>query len=320
MKRFAVTEPYATGMLPVGDGQCIWWSASGNPNGKPAVILDGGPGSGSWPNARRMFDPALYNIVQFDQRNCGQSTPHASEPTCDLSTNTTAHLVDDCEQLRRHLGIDRWLIWGGSWGTTLALAYAQRHPDRVTEMILVSVVTTTHREVDWVTRAMGRIFPQEWQRFRDVVPVAERDGDLSAAYNGLLSSADSATRDRAARAWCEWEDTHVATHAGYQHDERYDDARFRMCFARLVCHYWSNAAFLEDGELLANVHRIAAIPAVLVHGRLDVSSPPDIAWDLAQRWPSAELILVDDAGHGIGHPTTMDAILAATSRFARGRS
>ena len=264
-----------------------------------------------------MFDPGVYKIVQFDQRNCGRSTPHASEPDIDLSTNTTAHLIDDCERVRRHLGIDRWLVWGGSWGTTLGLAYAQAHPERVSELVLVSVTNTTHAEVDWITRSMGRIFPEEWARFRDGVPEADRDADLSLAYANLLRSADADTRERAARSWCEWEDTHVATTPGHRHDTRYDDPRFRMCFARLVTHYWSNAAFLDDDQLVRDAHLLDGIPGVLINGRLDISGPPDTAWRLAHAWQGAELVLVDDAGHGAGHPTTMQAILAATDRFAR---
>ena len=313
---FPEIEPYEVGTLDVGNGHHLYWEVSGNPSGKPAVVLHGGPGSGSSPGFRRMFDPAAYRIVQFDQRNCGRSTPHASAPEVDLTTNTTANLIDDCERIRLHLGIDRWLVWGGSWGTTLGLAYARSHPECVTAMMLVSVGTTTHDEVEWITRSMGRVFPQEWARFRDAVPAEERDGDLSAAYSRLLHAADPHTRELAAKAWCAWEDTHVGTYAGHRHDPRYDDPSFRMGFARIVTHYWSNAAFLEDGQLLRDAHQLAGTPGVLIHGRLDVSSPPDIAWLLAQEWPDAELVLVDDAGHGAGHPSTIEAILAATNRFA----
>lgn len=186
MERFPELEPYDLGMVDVGDGHRIYWEVSGSPDGKPALVLHGGPGSGSSPRSRQLFDPAAYQIVQFDQRNCGRSTPNASEPEVDLSANTTVHLVGDCERLRTHLGIDRWLVWGASWGSTLSLAYAQAHPGRVTEMILVSTVTTTRREVEWVTRAMGRVFPEEWARFRDAGPEVDRDGDLSAAYSRLL--------------------------------------------------------------------------------------------------------------------------------------
>jgi proline iminopeptidase len=314
---FPVVEPYASAMLDVGDGHRIHWDVSGNPEGKPAVTLHGGPGSGSSPGVRRCFDPAVFRIVQFDQRNCGRSTPHASEPQVDLSANTTAHLVADCERVRRHLGIDRWLVSGGSWGTTLGLAYAEAHPERVTELILASVVTTTRREVEWVTRAMGRVFPEEWSRFCEVVPEADRDGDLSAAYNRLLHDPDPGVRERAARAWCAWEDTHVATFPGYKPDPRYHDPDFRLCFARLVTHYWSNAAFLDDGVLLGGAGRLAGIPGVLIHGRLDVSSPPDIPWALSRAWPDAELVLLDDAGHGGG--STTSAWLDATRRFESRR-
>jgi len=313
---FPHIEPYDRGMLDVGDGHRIAWEVSGRADGKPAVVLHGGPGSGSAPWMRRIFDPDRYRIVLFDQRNCGRSTPYAGEAAVDLSTNTTAHLIADCEQLRAHVGIERWLVWGGSWGTTLGLAYAEAHPERVTELVLVSVGTTTHREVEWITRAMGRVFPEEWERFRDGVPEDERDGDLAAAYSRLLASSDADTRERAAAAWCAWEDTHVATHPGYRHDTRYDDPRFRMCFARLVTHYWANAAFLDEDQLLRDAGRLSGIPGVLIHGRLDISGPPETAWRLSRAWPDAKLVLVDDAGHGAGYPTTMQAILEATARFA----
>jgi proline iminopeptidase len=314
--RFPEVEPYDGGMLDVGDGHRLSWEVCGNPRGKPALILHGGPGSGISPGARRWFDPRAYRVVAFDQRNCGHSTPHASEPDVDLSTNTTPHLIADCERIRAHLGIDRWLVWGGSWGSTLGLAYAQAHPKRISQMILVSVVTTTRREVEWVTRAMGRIFPEAWERFRDAVPVEDRDGDLAAAYSRLLRSPDLQVCERAALAWCAWEDTHVATYPGHRHDTRYDDPRFRLCFARLVTHYWSHAAFLDDGELLRRAHRLAGIPGVLVHGRLDISSPPDVPRHIARVWPGAELVLVDDVGHHAGAPSMVEAVVAATNRFA----
>lgn len=279
-------------------------------------MLHGGPGSGSVPWFRTLFDADVYRIVLFDQRNCGRSTPSAADPSTDLAANTTPHLVADCERLRGHLGIDRWMVWGVSWGTTLGLAYAEAHPERVTEMILVNVGTTSRREVEWVTRAMGRLFPEEWERFVAVVPPDERDGNLAAAYARLLHDPDAAQRERAAQAWCDWEDSHVSTYAGHQHDARYDDPRFRMCFARLVTHYWSNAAFLDDGKLLREAGRLRGIRGVLINGRLDISGPPDIAWQLARRWPDAELVLADDAGHGSGHPTTFRAILDATARLA----
>jgi proline iminopeptidase len=319
MEPFPPIDPYDAGTLDVGDGHRIFWEVSGNESGKPAVVLHGGPGSGSSPGARRLFDPAVYRIVQFDQRNCGRSTPSAGEASADLSANTTRHLIGDCERIREHLGIDRWLVCGGSWGTTLALAYAETHPARVTELVLLSVVTTSRAEVEWITRAMGRVFPEEWARFRDAVPEGERDGGLATAYSALLHDDDPEIRERAAQAWCAWEDVHVATHPGHRPDPRYEDARFRLCFARLVTRYWSNAAFLEEGQLLREAHRLAGIPGVMIQGRLDISAPVDIAWELARVWPDGELVVVGEAGHGAGHPSTMDALLAATTRFGLRR-
>lgn len=309
-------EPHDAGMLDVGDGHRIHWDVSGNRDGKPAVVVHGGPGSGSSPGTRRWFDPDRYRIVLFDQRSCGRSEPHAGQPEVDLSANTTQHLIADMESLRDHLGIERWQVWGRSWGTTLGLAYAEAHPDRVTEMILASVVTTTRREVDWVTRAMGRVFPEAWERFRDAVPAGERDGNLAAAYCRMLHDPDPDVRDRAARAWCDWEDTHIATDPGHVRSDRYDDPRFRLCFARLVTHYWSNAAFLPDNQLLDEVGQLDGISALLVHGRMDISGPADIAWALSRGWSTAELMVVDGVGHAGEHPAVIEAVLAATDRFA----
>ena len=307
-------EPYETGFLDVGDGHTIYWETSGNPSGKPAVILHGGPGSGTTPFWRRLFNPERYRIVGFDQRGCGRSTPNAGDVTTDLSTNTTHHLIADIERLREHLGIDRWLVLGGSWGCTLGLAYAERFPARVTELVLFAVTNTTRREVDWITRQMGRLFPEEWDRFRSGVPEAERDGDLAAAYARLLADPDPAVREQAALDWCEWEDVHVSlATGGVQPSLRYKDPAFRLTFARLVTHYWSNAAWLEDGELVRNAHRLAGIPGLMVDGRLDVSGPPDIAWHVSQGWPDAERLVVGGAGHGHG---VEGYVVAATDRFA----
>ena len=312
-------EPYEHGMLGVGGGHQIYWETCGNPDGKPAVVLHGGPGSGCTPSWRRYFDPAAYRIVLLDQRNCGRSTPHACEPDIDLSTNTTDFLISDVEQLRTQLGIDRWLVFGGSWGSTLGLAYAERHPEHVSEIVLFSIVGTSAREVEWITRDMGRIFPAEWARLRDGAPPADRDGSLVDAYSRLLHDPDAAVRERAARDWCAWEDVHVSVRSDRRPDPRYDDPRFRMCFARLVTHYWRHAAFMEDGALQRDIGKLAGIPGVLVHGRADVSSPPDIAWELAQDWPDAELFLVDDAGHGTRDAGVAELLIAATDRFAASR-
>lgn len=311
-------EPDETGLLDVGDGQRIYWEACGARNGKPAVVLHGGPGSGCVPSWRRLFDPRAYRIVLFDQRGCGRSVPHASEPDVALATNTTHHLIADIERLRRHLSIERWLVLGGSWGSTLALAYGERYPDRVTEMVLFSVTTTTRREVEWVTRDAGRFFPAQWRRFRDGVPGPERDGSLVEAYNRLLLDPDPAVHDRAARDWCAWEDAHVRTRPGDPPDSRYDDPVFRLGFARLVTHYWRNAAWLLDGALLRDVEKLADIPAVLIHGRLDLSSPLDVPWTLAESWDASELVVIDDAGHTRGTAMTT-ALMAATDRFTHSR-
>ncbi|MBV9794739.1 MAG: prolyl aminopeptidase [Actinobacteria bacterium] len=313
--RYPAIGPYDHGLLDVGDGQRLYWETCGQADGKPAVVLHGGPGSGCSPGLRRYFDPAAYRIVLFDQRGAGRSLPSAGDPGTSLAANTTGHLLADLERLRQHLGIGRWLVYGQSWGTTLALAYAERHPDRVSELILLSTSTTTAREIEWITRDMGRVFPAEWARFRDGVPPAERDGNLAAAYHRLLEGPDRAASEQAARDWCAWEDTHVATHPGFEPSSRYDDPRFRLCFARIVTHYWAHHAWLDDGTLLRQAPRLAGIPGALIHGRLDISSPADIPWQLAQAWPDAELTIIDEAGHG-GGVSAPDLIVAATDRFA----
>ena len=309
-------EPYESGMLEAGDGNRLYWETCGNPKGKPALVLHGGPGSGCTPGARRYFDPALYRTVLFDQRNAGRSTPHASEPDIDLSANTTDHLIADIELLRRHLGIERWLVRGASWGSTLALAYAQRFPERVTEMVLSSIATTTPWEIDWITRGVGAFFPAAWERFRDGAPESARNGSLPAAYHRLLMSPDPAIHAKAARDWCDWETAIEAVHPDHAPNPRYDSPAFRLGFARLVTHYWSHAAWLEEGVLLRNLGRLREIPAVLIHGRLDLGTPLVTPWRLAQNWPGSELIVVDEAGHDAGHPGMSESIVTATDRFA----
>jgi proline iminopeptidase len=302
------------GLLDVGDGHNVYWELYGQPGGKPAVVLHGGPGSGSGPWWLRLFDLNAYRVVLFDQRGCGRSQPHASTASVDLTANTTLHLVRDIELLRQHLGIERWLVLGGSWGSTLALAYAEAHPSAVSELVLFSVVTTTRREVRWVTHDVGRFFPAEWLRFRDGVPAREQ-GDLVAAYNRLLLDPNPDVHKPAARHWCRWEDVHVRTRREDPPDPRYDDAAFRLCFARLVTHYWHHAAWLEEDTLLHGADRLVGIPGVLIHGRLDLSSPLDVPWRLARAWEDSELIIVENEGHRGGSAMT-DRLAMATQRFA----
>lgn len=314
--RYPELAPYDEGRLDVGDGQQLYWEISGAPTGKPAVVLHGGPGGGSRPARRGWFDPSGYRRVQFDQRGCGRSSPSVSDVATDLSTNTTEHLIADIERLREHLGIDRWLVCGGSWGVTLGLAYAQRHPERVTELVFVAVTMTRASDVHWLYHEVGRFFPVEWARFRAGVPADQRDGDLVAAYNQLLNEhADPAVRGKAAKSWCDWEDAVVSLEDGWTPNPRYADPVFRMTFARLCAHYFSHAAWLDDGALLRGADRLAGIPGVLIHGCFDLGSPPDVPWLLAQAWPDAELHLVR-AGHSRGNEM-VERLVDATDRFAR---
>ncbi|MEV5497475.1 prolyl aminopeptidase [Nonomuraea fuscirosea] len=309
-------EPYDHGMLDTGDGNLIYWEVCGNPDGKPALVVHGGPGSGCSTGVRRTFDPERYRIVLFDQRNCGRSRPHASDPATDLSRNTTQHLIADMELLREHLGIGKWLLYGGSWGSTLILAYAETHPERVSEIVIPAVTTTRRSEIDWLYRGVGRFFPEAWDRFRDGVPEADRDGDLLAAYARLLSDPDDKVREKAAVDWITWEDAVISMEANGKpnaYSDRPADAI--MAMTRICSHYFSNGAWLEEGVLLREAGRLAGIPGVLIHGRLDMGGPPQTAWELAKAWPGAELIMVEDSGH-TGSDTMRNAILAAIDRFA----
>ena len=313
---YPLVEPYDGGMLDVGDGHRVYWETCGNPTGKPALVLHGGPGSGCTPGWRRYFNPALYRVVLFDQRGSGRSTPHAGDPNVDLFSNTTHHLLADIERLRRHHRIERWQLLGASWGSTLALAYAERHPERVTEVVLEGIATTTPSEVDWITRGLGAFFPDAWARFRDGVPQAERSGNLAEAYHRLLMHPEPTIHQKAARDWCDWEIAIVKLRADDPPSPRYEDPRFRLGFARLVTHYWQHHAWLDDGALLRDAHRLSDIPGVLVHGRLDLCAPLSTAWHLAQHWRGSELIIVDQAGHDAGHRSIAEHMVAATDRFA----
>ena len=309
-ERYPAVEPYDSGTLEVGDGHTLYYEEVGNPVGIPAVYLHGGPGSGCTPGARRNFDPDTYRAVLFDQRGCGRSRPLASSLDADLKTNTTDHLIADIKRLREHLGVERWLVVGISWGVTLALVYAERYPERVSGLVLGAITSGSRRETEWLTRDMGRIFPREWERFISFVPEAERSGDLTAAYARLLKSSDPQVRERAALEWCRWEDVHVSLTPNWEPSPRFENPQFRLGFARLVTHYWSHGCFLADGELLSGAYRLAGIPAVLIHGRWDVSGPLDTAWSLHHAWPGSRLVVLEGAGHGgVGFPEAMTAAL-----------
>ncbi len=309
-------EPYEHGMLDVGDGQQLYWEQCGNPEGKAALVLHGGPGSGCSPTMRRLFNPDAYRIVLFDQRNSGRSTPHAKDFNTDLTTNTTEHLLADIEQLRQSLGIERWLVFGGSWGVTLGLAYAQQYPERVTEMVLIGITMTRRAEIDWLYHGVGRLFPKQHARFRAGVPAAEQDGDLVAAYYRLLQNPDPAIFRQAASDWCMWEASLISTDPNHQPSPRWLDPDFQLTFARIVTHYFHHNGWLEDGVLLRNADRLAGIPGVLIHGRLDFDAPLITAWELNQAWPDSELIIVSGAGHSLGDSGMSEALIAATDRFA----
>ena len=314
-ERYPPIEPHDHGWLDVGDSNRVYWEASGDPEGKPALVVHGGPGAGSGPGFRRSFDPQRYRIIQFDQRGCGLSSPHASDPGADMSVNTTHHLIADMERLRTHLGVERWLLFGGSWGSTLILAYAERHPERVSEIVLLGVTMSRRSEIDWLYRGVGRFFPEEWALFRDGVPEAERD-DLPAAYARLMESPYPDVRNKAAADWLSWEDAVISLEPKGQpqaYSSRPPDEA--LAFVRICAHYFSHAAWLEEGELLHNAGRLAGIHGVLLHGRLDMGSPLATAWELAQAWPDAELVVIDDSGH-TGSPAYRDEILRATERFA----
>lgn len=311
-------EPYDHGMLDVGDGNHVHWETSGNPHGKPALVLHGGPGSRTSPNLRRYFDPAAYRIVLLDQRGAGRSVPPASDPTTDMSVNTTGHLMADLERLRAHLGIERWLVWGVSWGSVLGLRYAQTHPGVVTELVLTGVATGSNAEVELLTRGLGTVFPEAHERFLAALPAGERDGNLAAACNRLLESPDPDVRERAARAWTDWETATVPAPPGSI--ARFQDPVFRMGFARTVTHYWGNDHFLGDGNdegvVLRDAHLLKGIPGTLVQGSLDFGNLLGIVWRLHHAWPDSELVVVDEAGHDAG-AVGDDALVAATDKYAR---
>jgi proline iminopeptidase len=312
---YPATRPYAQGMLEVGDGNQVYWETCGNPDGKPAVIVHGGPGSGCRPGQGAIFDPERYRLVLFDQRGCGRSRPHAGDPATDMRYNTTAHLIADMEMLREHLSIDRWLLYGYSWGSTLSLAYAERYPDRVSELVISSVTTTRRAEIDWLYRGVARFFPEQWERFLAGAPGTPRDGDIVAAYARLTEDPDAAVREKATADWCAWEDAVLSPEANGAAVYSGRPLEGRLALVRICAHYFANGAWLEDGVLLREAHRLAGIPGVLIHGRLDMGGPLDTAWQLARAWPGAQLTVIEDAGH-LGNESEVNHVLDTLNRFA----
>ena len=309
---FPDIEPYDSGMLQVDDRHTLYYEQCGNPDGKPVVMLHGGPGGGCNAKMRRFHDPARYRIVLFDQRGAGRSTPHA-----DLVDNTTWDLVADIEKLREHVGIGRWQVFGGSWGSTLALAYAQKHPQRVTELVLRGIFMLRRWELEWFYQeGASRMFPDAWEHYLAPIPEGERS-DLIAAYHKRLTSEDETTRLQAAKAWSIWEGGTSYLHIDPDYATSHGDPAFALAFARIENHYFVNGGFFEvEDQLLRDAHRIADIPGVIVQGRYDVVCPAQSAWELHRAWPKAELTITPASGHSAFEAENIDALVRATDRFA----
>nr|WP_294849533.1 prolyl aminopeptidase [uncultured Sphingomonas sp.] len=305
-------EPYETGMLDVGDGHTLYWERCGTKGAKPVVFLHGGPGSGVSPNQRRQFDPTKYDILLFDQRGCGRSTPFAS-----LDNNTTWDLVDDIERLRTQvMGVDKWMVFGGSWGSTLSLAYAQSHPDRVSELILRGIFLFRQNEVDWLYKyGASELYPEEWEKFTGFIPENER-GDLVEAYRKRLTGDDPAIQLEAAKRWSMWEGVTVTLLPDEAMLDEFTEDSHAIPIARIENHYMKHNGWLDEGQLLANADRLKGIPGVIVQGRHDCCTPPAAAWDLKQAWPEVDLQIVPDGGHLFSEPGITDGLVRASDRFA----
>lgn len=308
---YPATDATSSGYLDVGDGHEIYYEESGSRHGKPVVFLHGGPGGGCNAAMRRLFNPDIYRVILFDQRGCGKSRPHAS-----LKNNTTNDLINDIEILRAAMQVEKWQVFGGSWGSTLGLAYAQAHPDRVTELIVRGIFLATKEELDWLyRRGTSEFFPEQWQKFTDPVPASERH-NLLDAYHKRLNSDDEEECLRFARLWSAWEGSTITLLPNEEMEETFADANFALAVARIETHYFINGCFLDEGQLMKNLDRIRNIPAVIVHGRYDMLCRCKIAWELAQAWPEARLRIVADAGHSAFEPGIVHELIMATDALA----
>ena len=313
---YPAIDPYRTGRLAVGDGHEVYFEESGNPEGKPAIVVHGGPGGGSYPAMRRMHDPERYRIILFDQRGCGRSTPNAS-----LTANTTWHLVADMERIRTHLGIERWQLFGGSWGSTLSLAYAETHPERVTELVLRGIFTLRRAELLWFYQdGASWIFPETFAPYKAHIPAAEQ-ADMIAAYHRRLTDPDPNVQLAAARLWSIWEGSALSLLPDPDRVRQFAADDYARAFARIECHYFVNKGFFDtDDQILRDAHKVRKIPELIVHGRYDMCTPVKIAYDLKAVWPEAELVVVPDGGHALTEPEVASALIRATDRFAIAKS
>ncbi|TPP10548.1 prolyl aminopeptidase [Rhizobium glycinendophyticum] len=304
-------EPFATGFLDVGDGHTVYWERVGTKGAKPAVYLHGGPGGAISPTHRRLFDPTLYDVILFDQRGCGKSTPHAS-----LEANTTWHLVADIERLRQMIGAEKWLVFGGSWGSTLALAYAETHPERVSELVLRGIYMLTKAELDWYYQfGVSEMFPDKWERFCAPIPESERH-EMMAAYRRRLTGTDREEQLRCAVAWSNWEGETITLLPNPDYAAHFGEAEFALAFARIENHFFVHAGWLEEGQLLRDAYKLKDIPGVIIHGRYDMPCPAKYAWALHKAWPKADFHLIEGAGHAFLEPGILDQLIRATDRFA----
>lgn len=304
-------EPFETGFLEVGDGHRVYWERVGTKGAKPAVFLHGGPGGTISPTQRRLFDPALYDVILFDQRGCGKSTPNAS-----LEANTTWHLVADVERLREMIGAETWLVFGGSWGSTLALAYAEKHPERVSELVLRGIYTLTKAELDWYYQfGVSEMFPDKWERFQAPIPEDERH-EMMAAYRRRLVGDNREEQMACARAWSLWEGETITLLPNPDYSAAFEEDDYALAFARIENHFFVHAGWLEEGQLLRDAYKLKDIPGVIIHGRYDMPCPAKYAWMLHKAWPKADFHLIEGAGHAFLEPGILDQLIRATDRFA----